>query len=321
MGMEPFGLIDVARAIEGRGADAAVAALASQQHGLVTTAQLRYIGLSRSAIRHRVATERLFHERRGLYLVGHRARTELTTVAAAVLVTGPGGLIAGEAALWIWAIIERPPPVVDIALRTGRGRTRPGIRVHRANALDPGELRRKRGLPVVSPAAALLDLADRGDVVAVERALNEGRERKLITQGDLERIIGCSPGRRGIRILRGFLGEQVDEDFSRREAERIMWRLIRQSGLPLPRRNVRVHGHELDFYWPELGLNVETDGVRWHSSRRKVNNDRERDGDLAPHGVQVLRFTWDQLKQPARVVARLAATVALAEQRRRAASP
>lgn len=318
--MEPFGLIDVPRAVEGRSADAAIAALASQQHGLVTTAQLRFIGLSRSAIDHRVATERLFREHRGLYLVGHQARTELTSAAAAVLVIGPAGLVAGEAALWIWAITERPPVVIDIALRAGRGRSRPGIRIRRADALDPAEVRRKRGLPVVSPAAALLDLADDGDVAAVERALNEGRERKLITQGDLERVVARSPGRRGVGILRGFLGEQIGEDFSRKEAERIMWRLIRQSGLPMPRRNVRVHGHELDFYWPELGLNVETDGVRWHSSRRKVNNDRERDGDLAPHGIQVLRFTWDQLKQPTRVVARLAATVALAEQRRRAAA-
>lgn len=319
MGVQPFGLVDVAATVGRRSGDNAVAALASKQQGLITIAQLRYVGLSRSAVRHRVTAGRLFREHRGVYLVGHRAITELTVVAAAVLATGPAALVSGAAGLWIWGLLESRPRVIDISLRRGCGRSRANIRVHRAAKLHPEEVRTRRGLPVVSPAAALLDLADTGDEVAVERALNEGRERKLITQRDLRRIVERSPGRAGIRILNQFIGEQVGEDFSRREAERIMWRLIRDSGLPTPRRNFRVHGYELDFYWPELGLNVETDGVRWHASRRKVNNDRERDSDLAPRGVQVLRFTWDQLQHPEQVLARLAATIALAEQRRAAA--
>ena len=316
--MEPFGLVDVRRVVGELSGDRAVGALASRQEGLVTTAQLGFMGIGRGAIRHRVSAGRLFPERRGIYLVGHKARTELTGMAGAVLATGPAALLAGSAALWVWEILERQPAVIDVAVRRGTRRSRDGIRVHRAHGLHPGEARTRRGLPVVSPAAALLDLADLGDVVAVERALNEGREKKLVTQADLQRVVEGFPGRTGIPILRGFLEEQVDEDFSRKEAERIMWRLILDSGLPKPRRNVWVHGYELDFYWPDLSLNVETDGVRWHSSRRKVNRDRDRDAGLAPHGVQVLRFTWDQLKnKPLQVLARLAGTVALADHRRR----
>ena len=142
---------------------------------------------------------------------------------------------------------------------------------------------------------------------------------KLITQRDIERIVAHSPGRAGLALLDSLLEEQIDEDFSRKEAERLMRKLIRSAGLPTPRRNVKAHGHELDFYWPELALNVEADGVTWHSSRRKVNRDRERDGDLAARGVQVLRFTWDQLtRRPDWVLAKLAAAIALAQQRRRA---
>lgn len=316
--MDPFGLVNVGRIVANLAGDAAVAALASAQHGLVTRAQLRFCGLSEDAIRHRVKRGRLFRLHRGVYQVGHLSSTELTPLAAALLAVGRHALLCGEAALWLWGIIEKRPKIIDVVVLRGGAQSRAGIRVRRGDALHRGEVREKRDLPTVSPVAALLDLADAGNADAVERALNEGRELKLITQRDMERMVARSPGRAGLAIFSHLLEDQIDEDFSRREAERLMRKLIRSAGLPTPRRNVKAHGYELDFYWPELALNVEADGVRWHSSRRRLNRDRERDGDLAARGIQVLRFTWDQLtKRPDWVVAKLAAAIALAEQRQR----
>lgn len=104
-----------------------------------------------------------------------------------------------------------------------------------------------------------------------------------------------------------------DDGFSRSEAEVAMKRLLALAGLPKPCRNLRVHGHELDFWWPDLRLNVEIDGYAWHSARNDLNRDRDRDMDLASKGIQVVRVTRDQLKhQPELVIARLAAAMALA---------
>lgn len=318
--MEPFGLVNIGRVVANLVGDAAVAALATAQHGVVTRAQLRFCGLSEDAIRHRVKQGRLFRLHRGVYQVGHLAGSELTPLVAALLAVGPHALLSGSAALWLWGIIDKRPMIIDVVVLRGGAQSRPGIRVHRGDALHRGEVRDRRDLPVVSPVAALLDLADTGDADAVECALNEGRELKLITQRDIKRIVTRSPGRAGLALLDSLLEDQIDEDFSRKEAERLMRKLIRSAGLPTPRRNIKAHGHELDFYWPELALNVEADGVTWHSSRRKVNRDRERDGDLASRGIQVLRFTWDQLtRRPDWVVAKLAAAIALAQQRHRAA--
>ncbi len=48
------------------------------------------------------------------------------------------------------------------------------------------------------------------------------------------------------------------------ELERMMLPLIRRAGLPLPRTGVMLNGFKVDFFWPEIGLVVETDGLRYH---------------------------------------------------------
>lgn len=118
-------------------------------------------------------------------------------------------------------------------------------------------------------------------------------------------------GHRGAGAMRRLLAASGG-GFSRQEAERILLRLVHDAGLPEPRRNARVHGLELDFWWPELRLNVEMDGYRWHSTRTRLNRDRDRDIDLAARGIRVQRISYDQLRRPERVIARLAAAIALA---------
>lgn len=101
-------------------------------------------------------------------------------------------------------------------------------------------------------------------------------------------------------------------DFSRKEAEKRLLSLLQAGGFPTPRRNVKVFGYELDFYWLDIALNVEMDGYRWHSTRERLNRDRERDLDLQARGVRVQRVSYDQLHRPERLIARLGATYALA---------
>ena len=124
-------------------------------------------------------------------------------------------------------------------------------------------------------------------------------------------LLGRRAGHRGAGAMRRLLVESGG-GFSRQEAERILIGLIRDAGLPEPLRNSRAHGFELDFHWPQLRLNVEVDGYRWHSTRSRLNRDRERDAELTARGVRVLRISYDQLRRPRRVVAHLAAAIALA---------
>ena len=122
------------------------------------------------------------------------------------------------------------------------------------------------------------------------------------------------PLHRGAAGMRRLL-EASSGSFSRSRGERALTALIEDAGLPKPDRNGRVLGYELDYFWPELRLNIEMDGYRWHSTRARLNSDRNRDADLTAQGVQVLRISYDQLEEPMRVVALIAAAIALARRR------
>lgn len=64
----------------------------------------------------------------------------------------------------------------------------------------------------------------------------------------------------------------------------------------------------VDFYWSELGLVVETDGLRYHRTPAQQAKDRLRDQAHAAAGLTPLRFTRAQVTyQPDHVVATLGA--------------
>jgi very-short-patch-repair endonuclease len=80
-----------------------------------------------------------------------------------------------------------------------------------------------------------------------------------------------------------------------------------------------VHGFEVDFYWPDLGLVVETDGLRYHRTPAQQARDRLRDQTHAAAGLTALRFTHAQVRyEPVHVAATLLAVVHRLEGSRRA---
>ena len=84
---------------------------------------------------------------------------------------------------------------------------------------------------------------------------------------------------------------------TRSEAERRLLALIRRARLPIPRTNVRIGRHEVDFHWPEQRLVLEVDGYAFHSSRRAFERDRLRDAELQALGQRVMRATWRQIER------------------------
>jgi very-short-patch-repair endonuclease len=63
----------------------------------------------------------------------------------------------------------------------------------------------------------------------------------------------------------------------------------------------------VDFFWPDLGLVVETDGLRYHRTPAQQARDRVRDQALSAAGLTPLRFTRAQVRfDPGHVEATLA---------------
>jgi very-short-patch-repair endonuclease len=64
---------------------------------------------------------------------------------------------------------------------------------------------------------------------------------------------------------------------------------------PVPLTKHWVLGYETDFYFPDHGLVVETDGLRYHRTPAQQSRMAERDQVHTASGLRVLRFTHWQI--------------------------
>lgn len=95
------------------------------------------------------------------------------------------------------------------------------------------------------------------------------------------------------------------------ELERRFLPLVRRVGLPLPHTGRYVNGWKVDFFWPDLGLVVETDGLTYHRTPAEQARDRLRDQTHSAAGLTPLRFThWQVALEAQHVKATLGAVAA-----------
>jgi very-short-patch-repair endonuclease len=80
------------------------------------------------------------------------------------------------------------------------------------------------------------------------------------------------------------------------ETEQRFLPIVRRAGLPLPLTQQWVNDFRVDFYWPELRLVVETDGLRYHRTPAEQAADRLRDQVHTASGLTCLRFTRAQIR-------------------------
>ena len=133
--------------------DLAIAGIAARQHGVITHPQLRLTGLGREAISKRARRGRLHRLHQGVYAVGHAGVSREGQWLAAVLASGGGAVLSHGAAAVHWGLLRPLQGPVDVSVPTQAGRRRrAGIRLHRRAALSAGDVTRRDGIPVTTPA-------------------------------------------------------------------------------------------------------------------------------------------------------------------------
>lgn len=168
---------------------------------------------------------------------------------------------------------------IDISVRRRCELRRPGIRFRGRPSLAPDDLVLRDDIPVTSPLQTLVDLTTELDVLTLERAVNDADKRDLINP------------------------EALRENLTR-------------SRLPMPLTQQRVNEFEVDFFWPDLGLVVETDGLRYHRTPSAQLRDARRDRAHVMAGMTPLRFTHYEVRyEPNRVRAALVKTIAMLRKR------
>ncbi len=270
-------------------------ALARRQHGLVTWDQLLALGYTPSAIRHRASNGRLHRVARGVYAIGRPETTRLASWMASVLSLGPEAVLSHGSAAALWQIVHGAPSETHVTLPGHLYRRRPGVRIHRRATLSGADRTTHQGIPVTSPACTLIDLATHLPCSRVEAAINEADKLDLIDPETLSTAVRGLKSRPGATTL-GRILDRHTLVLTDSELERLFLPIVRRAGLPGPQTQQHVNGFRVDFYWPELGLVVETDGLRYHRTAAQQQRDRERDQAHAAAGLTCLRFTYAQVK-------------------------
>ena len=170
-------------------------------------------------------------------------------------------------------------------------------------------------IPVTSPARTLVDQATELGPVALDRAVNDADKRDLIDPEALRKELVRFAGEPGVRSLRQLL-DKLSFRLSDSDLEIYFRRIVSGSKLPMPLSKQRVNRFEVDFFWPELGLVVETDGLRYHRTPSAQLRDARRDRTHVMAGMTPLRFTHYEVRyEPRHVRAALTETVAMLRRR------
>ncbi|MDX6636218.1 MAG: hypothetical protein QOF06_2421 [Solirubrobacterales bacterium] len=244
-----------------------------------------------------------------MYAVGRPSLTEHGRWMAAVLACGRGAVLSHSSAAALWRIGLEQRSIIELSLPSPSRRGRPGLRIHRRPSLGEKDIATRHNIPVTTPVQTLIDLSPRRDRPGIERAINEADKYDLVHPPELRRALDERVGEPGVALLRQVLDRRTFR-LTKEELERRFLPLARQASLPVPLTGQFVNEFEVDFYWPDLGLVVETDGLRYHRTPAEQARDRLRDQAHTAAGLAQLRFTHEQVRYEPEYVVRILAQTA-----------
>ena len=268
-----------------------VVVLATKQHGNVTRQQLLKLGFTPDGIRQLLRIGFLHRVHLGVYAVGRPPVTALEKAAAAVLACGAGAALSHFSALALWGFIDRWPSSFDVAVPGDR--RRPRITIHRQSGLQRWDVRVHAGIRATSPAWTIVDCAPLLTDRRLARVVNDALRSRHLRRWQLQEVVARRGRHPGAQRLQPFIG--ATDGPTRSEFENAFLAFCARYGLPRPRVNTIVAGHEADAYFEAERLIVELDGWQFHSSRASFESDRDRDANALAKGIGTVRITWERL--------------------------
>jgi hypothetical protein len=295
--------------------DTSIAQLAGAQHGVITLAQLRELGLEPRAVQKRAASGRLHRIHRGVYaLVQRELLSRSGSFMAAVLACGPGAVLSHRSAAALHELRATDRATIDVTVPGRTCRKHSGIDVHRSRTLAPEDTTEVDRIPCTTVARTQLDLAEAVNRRALERAYDQAEILERFDLRALNDQLARNHGRRAIPIVRALLAEHHSgTTVTWSELEERFLALIRSAGAPAPEVNAWVAPDDgepairVDFIWRAQRLCIETDGRAFHRTRHAFETDRRRDQRLTLAGWRVVRVTWRQVTTDSAATARLIA--------------
>jgi predicted transcriptional regulator of viral defense system/very-short-patch-repair endonuclease len=262
-----------------------VVGCAGRQHGLVTGAQVNTAGVTRGALRTRVASGELENAAPGVYRFCSAPRTWEQRALAALMRLGPQAALSHGSAAHVLKLdgFHRTPTNVDVlvakdsGVKTTNWCTERSVVLHHTRTAF--ESRVVNGLRVTDLARTVMDLAGQVDGERLEDALDAAQRRNPGLEGVLSRKLKRScKGVTGSAQLAGLLEERGGEHTdSALEAK--VFRALRKARVRRPEHQHEVFDGEryvvrLDFAWVREKVALHVDGYTYHQQRTRFEHDR-----------------------------------------------
>jgi very-short-patch-repair endonuclease len=276
--------------------------LAAEQLGLVTRTDVRVAGLSRKALRHRIAQgDWIVHGPRVLQRSG-APWTTASTLMRAVLDAGPGAVLSHTAAAAWWGLpgfdlrtieVTRPRGITGAPVAFADG-------LHEVLTLSTSQVTVLQGVPIVRPERLILELCATAHPARAERALDAGWAKALYSGASLRRTLEelARSGRSGIVLMRELLEARPPGWVPPASGlESRFMAVAREALLGEWRRQIDLGSSEhwcgrVDFVSADLPLVVEVQSERYHSALSDKIHDAARHADLEDAGFTVVEV-WD----------------------------
>ena len=279
--------------------DATIAAVAREQHGLVTRERI-LTTITRRQLEHRLADGRLERVRPCVYRVAGAPQTWEQVVLAACLTAGPRSHASFRAAARLWMLSGfETEDVVEITTPSRRRARISGVIVHDSEVTGRRHTARRHGIPVSSPARTLCDLTACCRPWDVERALDDALRKKVTTLRSLQAVYLdlAGPGRRRCTVMRALLEARspgFDPGGSAMELRLVDWLVAADLPRPVQQHRVRLGNRSvrLDLAYPDAAdrASSTTAGTRIDRVDRSLAT-VPRQNELEIRGWLVLRFT------------------------------
>ncbi len=268
--------------------------IASNQHGLITLAQLDE-HYSRKQISTMKQNGLLKWVQPSTYCVVGSPQSWTQSVAAALL-TMPEAAATHHTAMRLWNLGSEIDEV-EVILPAGLHPKPVDVFLH----FSDGEIswRITNGLRVTTPERTLISVACSLRDWQLENAFERMLTLQLGTFASMRNEIDliAARGRNGVGVMRELLDKYDTED--RRCAspfERRLRRALLQLGLPEPDKQLRIPTAEqsnryIDFGYRQLRLGIEADSRAYHARLTDFEKDWDRNGQLIEAGWTIVHVT------------------------------
>ncbi|WP_061962722.1 DUF559 domain-containing protein [Demequina aurantiaca] len=254
---------------------------------------------SRQTLRTAVNNGELVRVFAGVFIANEHQDSFAARAHAVVRWAGPRAALGGESALFLWGMIDTPPPVIQIIVPHSNGRTTPSW-VKMTRITYPIRTAEWQGLAIITPEVALTQAYGYMARHTRDTVLLRAVALRLLYLPDLVDALRTIPRIRARQALRqaADAAARGSESFLEYQGVRFVFNcpelshLIQQHWMRVGTRRYRC-----DFYDAATRTAVELDGAAFHSDKDAHERDIRRDSDLASIGVLTVRFGYSDVMQ------------------------